>query len=202
MSPGRDATVLYLANMDRSIIVSHDLATGRPSPALRWEDILLDFDPSPDGRTLAVLARDQTVWLADLETGVRTPILFSTPSAIPTGVRFSPDGSAVVRLTYVDVAVWDLAASAPRFAPVVCGFSPVSCNLPTWLFALSPTGAHFAALNSQRQLTVFSLATGEPIRSLDFALGATVECACFSPDGLTCAVGGSNKQFAVFDVDL
>ena len=45
--------------------------------------------------------------------------------------------------------------------------------------------------------------TAEPDRaSLDFALGKYVTCAAFSPDGLTCAVGGSNKQFAVFDVDI
>jgi hypothetical protein len=68
--------------------------------------------------------------------------------------------------------------------------------------AISPTSETFAALNPQRQLTLFSLRSGEAIRSFDFALGATVQCLCFSPDGLTCAVGGSNKQFAVFDVDV
>jgi WD40 repeat protein len=192
LKPARGATLLYLGSMDRSSVVSHDLVSGRPTPALRWEDILIDFDPSPDGRTLAVLARDQTVWLADLEAERRTQL--SSP-ATATGVRFSPDGSAVVRVSYIEVAVWDLGASAPRFAPV-------SCALPGWLFALSPTGAHFAALNPQREFTIFSMTTGEPIRSLDFALGAYVQCACFAPDGLTCAVGGSNKQFAVFDVDV
>ena len=60
----------------------------------------------------------------------------------------------------------------------------------------------FAALNADKVLTLFGLDTGDPIRSLDFALGRSVRCVAFSPDGLTCAVGGSNKRFAVFDVDL
>jgi hypothetical protein len=61
-------------------------------------------------------------------------------------------------------------------------------------------------------LSLVSLETGEELRTLDFDAGkpppqqslrfSPVTCAAFSPDGLTCAVGGSNKQFAVFDVDV
>jgi hypothetical protein len=40
------------------------------------------------------------------------------------------------------------------------------------------------------------------VRSFDFEQGSRVRCACFAPDGLTCAVGGSNGRFTVFDVDL
>jgi hypothetical protein len=29
-----------------------------------------------------------------------------------------------------------------------------------------------------------------------------VNCFAFAPDGLTCAVGGSGRQFVVFDVDV
>ena len=32
--------------------------------------------------------------------------------------------------------------------------------------------------------------------------GGGVDAVAFAPDGLTRAVGGSNKQFAVFDVDM
>jgi WD40 repeat protein len=70
------------------------------------------------------------------------------------------------------------------------------------LFAFNPTLPVFVGLNAKKVLTLFSTGTGEPIRSLDFALGKKVKCVCFSPDGLTCAVGGSNKQFAIFDIDV
>jgi hypothetical protein len=32
--------------------------------------------------------------------------------------------------------------------------------------------------------------------------GGGVRALAYSPDGLACAVGRSNKQFAVFDVDV
>jgi hypothetical protein len=72
---------------------------------------------------------------------------------------------------------------------------------PWSIIAFHPTAPMFAAVKSRRELTLFRLDTGEIVRSFDFGIGF-VESVCFSPDGLTCAVGGSNKQFAVFDVDL
>src|SRR5207253_264528 len=68
-------------------------------------------------------------------------------------------------------------------------------------FTFHPTAPLFTGLNPDKVLTLFSSETGEPIRSLDFALGKRVTCVAFAPDGLTCAVGGSNRQFAVFDVE-
>ncbi len=78
----------------------------------------------------------------------------------------------------------------------------VAATFTNALFAFNPALPVFAGLNAKKTLTLFSTETGEAIRSLDFALGKNVKCLCFSPDGLTCAVAGSNKQFAVFDVDL
>lgn len=45
-------------------------------------------------------------------------------------------------------------------------------------------------------------ATGGRFLVIRFAVGKRVTCAAFSPDGLTCVVGRSNKQFAVFDIDV
>jgi WD40 repeat protein len=59
----------------------------------------------------------------------------------------------------------------------------------------------FAAVSVDRVLTYWSLETGEQIRTVDFALGRYAQCVTFSPDGSRCAVGGSNKQFIVFDVE-
>jgi hypothetical protein len=75
--------------------------------------------------------------------------------------------------------------------------------MPANLWAVHPALPIIATRNAESHITLFSLDTGEPLRALDFAVGtSTVRCVRFSPDGLTCAAGGSNKQFAVFDVDL
>jgi WD40 repeat protein len=73
---------------------------------------------------------------------------------------------------------------------------------PWSVIAFHPTAPVFAAMNARRELTLYRLDTGEAVRSFDFGIGWAINCIAFSPDGLTCAVGGSNKQFAVFDVDL
>jgi len=67
---------------------------------------------------------------------------------------------------------------------------------------IHPTAPVMAGWNRDWTLKLLNLDTGEPIRAPHFNIGRYTECAAFSPDGLTCAVGGSNKQFAVFDLDL
>ena len=71
-------------------------------------------------------------------------------------------------------------------------------------FDVSPDGRFVALVSPDHagKVALVERATGRPLRSFDFALGRRALCVCFSPDGLTCAVGGSNKRFAVFDVDL
>jgi WD40 repeat protein len=93
--------------------------------------------------------------------------------------------------------MWDISHRTRRAGPV-----DIDNRHGERAFAFHPTAPVFVAIDRSKNLTLFSAETGAPIRSLDFALGRNVNCAAFSPDGLTCAVGGSNKQFAVFDVDL
>jgi WD40 repeat protein len=92
------------------------------------------------------------------------------------------------------MTLWDAAAHRPRAEQIQC--------MADRRLVFNPIFPVFAAVNRDDVLGIWSLETGAPLRALDFELGRRVRCACFSPDGLTCAVGGSNKQFAVFDVDL
>jgi hypothetical protein len=71
------------------------------------------------------------------------------------------------------------------------------------MWAVHPTLPMFATRDPNGHVGLFSFETGEALRTFDFAVGkSTLRSVCFSPDGLTGAVGGSNKQFAVFDVDV
>lgn len=62
-------------------------------------------------------------------------------------------------------------------------------------------GGELLAASSETGAVLLDAHTLKVVRELDFGMERP-NVVAFSPDGLTCAVGGSNKQFAVFDVDL
>jgi WD40 repeat protein len=111
-------------------------------------------------------------------------------------VRFAPDGHALAlsRSNPPRVEIWDTATWKRR-----AEISP--CWITESTFAINSVLPVCAAV-IDGALTLYSLETGSVIRTLDFELGRRALCVCFSPDGLTCAAGGSNKRFVVFDVDL
>ena len=199
-----DGTILLLNSGRGSGMQTWDPGTRDFGPApTGWPDLgpLEAFDVSPDGATAALLGRDtRGVVLVD-EAGGRMRAV-STSLRVDWGhsrvdwVRFSPDGKVLAVADGVGFGLHDLTGD--RFLQV----DGAARTGPVPIFAFHPTAPVFAALNRERLLTLFHRETGQPIRSFDFALGRKVECVAFAPDGLTCAVGGSNKQFAVFDVDL
>jgi WD40 repeat protein len=161
-------------------------------------DILIDtYDIAPDGRTVAVVDyQAREVKLVELGTSREVARLrIKGGAGLPSLVRFSPDGRTLAVFCGTQVHLADVASAAfrGRRADIDTRHS---------VLAFHPTAPVFAAQTPDKVLTLFHSDTGEPIRSLDFALGRSVRCATFSPDGLTCAVGGTNKQFAVFDVDV
>jgi WD40 repeat protein len=191
LCPAAARPAVYYLNADRTAIDAYDVTTGvaaRLFPAPVPSGVLF-ADVSPDGTAAVLLTADRQSLLARADGTV-------TPLARPFDAagRFSPDGRLLLWMTFNRLQAWDAATLAVR--------GDAACHSPYTLCAFSPTAPVFAALNPARQLTLFGLDTGAPLRSLDFALGRHVQCAAFSPDGLTCAVGGSNKQFAVFDVDV
>lgn len=157
------------------------------------------FDLSPDARTVAFIGwYSVEVVLIDVAGGGVTG-RFSppAPTGLVWGVRFAPDGRSVAVFCGGQIELWDVSRLTRLSGPV-----SIDNQYVLAAFAFHPTAPIFAALNTDRMLTLFSTETGAALRSLDFALGQAVQCVTFSPDGLTCAVGGSNKQFAVFDIDL
>jgi WD40 repeat protein len=159
-----------------------------------------DFDLAPDGRTGVQLHFTGKVFLIDRTRNGALTAQLELPYAAAQYVKVSPDGKIVV-FESQKLGLWNPVSGEYRYAPeVVYSQRTRTPLLPT--FAFHPSAPVFAALNTNGALTLFDLDSGKAIRSFDFALGKTVQCVTFSPDGLTCAVGGSNKQFAVFDVDL
>jgi WD40 repeat protein len=176
---------------------SYDVSTRKSSPLVRRVrglDVLRAFAFTPDDRTVLLLDRSNGLAVVTLRTG-HAVVHKHRPPPWPHAVHFSPDGRSILWVYDHRVQVWDYPDLTVRLEKVPCGY-------PHAGVALHPTLPAFAALNPEGVLTLFSLETGEAIRSLDFAIGRWVQCVAFSPDGLTCAAGGSNSQFAVFDVDL
>jgi|GEM_PF-3432487 len=196
LRPASSGPELLFISSDRSGLDNYDLSTGQHSrvrqapPELGGN--LVWFDVSPSGEDIVWINSERRVVLTRAD-GLSVPLMPKVSQH--SNICFSPDGNSLVWMDYNHLQTWDLATLSVRLESVPC-FSPFS------IFAFHPTAPVFAAMNHQRQLTLFSLQSGEVIRSLDFALGRYVQCVSFAPDGLTCAVGGSNKRFAVFDVDV
>lgn len=157
------------------------------------------FDWSPDGRSLAVLFSGETRILLFEQVATDAQAVVPVAGFPPRAyrVKFSPDGRTLVVFSNTPdrLTLWDVASRSVRVGGI-------ECSMPRGLFAFNPVYPLFAACQADGTLAIWSLDDGRVVRSLDFALGRAVRCVAFAPDGLTCAVGGTNKQFAVFDVDV
>jgi WD40 repeat protein len=157
---------------------------------------LRSFDISTNEQLVALVGARGTVTVYDWGAGPE----LQNPRALEgtaSSVRFSPDDRTLALFSGRQVQMWDVVRGTPRSAPV-----NIDPGHGEATFAFHPTAPVFIALDRAGHLTLFGTETGAAVRSLDFALGRSVTCVAFSPDGLTCAAGGSKKQFVVFDVDL
>ncbi len=143
--------------------------------------------PSLGGHILFDITPDHRLVRREPDAGVSTPQM----------LRFAPDGRTAVLLGIYDrqLTVWDVERREARGKPVWWAGGEVR-------IAFNPVLPLFAVPHTQNTVAVRSLETGELVRELDFALGKQITALAFAPDGLTCAVGGTNKRFAVFDVDV
>ncbi|MCE9561922.1 MAG: WD40 repeat domain-containing protein [Planctomycetes bacterium] len=149
---------------------------------------------SPDGSRVALLNWSDVVTIADVPT--RTMLhRIDFPKRSLQHCRFAPDGKTLVMYSSDGISIWDMQSESFRV-------DKVECDRPYWMLAFHPSSQFVGVRRKDGVLCLVSLQTGEEIRSLDFDLGKQATCLAFSPDGLTCAVGGTEKRFAVFDLDV
>jgi WD40 repeat protein len=194
-----DGRVFYLKS-GAVAVAAWNLATREADPQREVPKAarrgIRSFDISPDQELVALVGLKGAVAVYDWGDGpeLQDPLALD---ATADDVRFAPDNRTLAVFSGRQVQMWDLSRGVATGKPVT-----LAPQAPSETFSFHPAAPLFLALDRARHLTLFSTETGEPIRSLDFGLGKRMACLCFAPDGLTCAVGGSNKQFAVFDVDL
>lgn len=199
--PGNDERVLHLSADRRALLAwAPGPITAGTEFAGPFPGEVRAYDISPDTTTVAFSLDANYGTDVNMFDRAKKRVMAQFPVGYEGsvwGVRFSPDGRTLATFSGHHVRLWNVSSQTQPGEAV-----SINNRYGEATFAFHPTAPMFVALDHEKNLTLFSSETGAAIRSFDFALGKYVRCVCFSPDGLTCAVGGSNKQFAVFDVDV
>jgi WD40 repeat protein len=169
-----------------------DTRTGNPtSRRTEHPEGTLDLTFGPGGRRVAIIAREQALWLGDaappgewrqskLDASVHAP-------------AFSADGARLA------VADWEtgfllLDATSGRTEVYFKGRAPYIICL-----AFAPGGAVLASGGQDGMVRLWDVATGEPLGTLR-AHTSSVVAVAFSPDGRTLASNDFNGVVKLWDV--
>jgi WD40 repeat protein len=176
---GKEGPKLWSDGYAESLALSADGRTAATtrylygSPSHRW---LIQIWDLPSGRVVTELSDD-------IETSL---VAFS-----PNGSWLAAAGSTSVRLR--DTATWQ------RRVKITHGRAQGRVYVRR--VAFHPSGSLLATAGDAPFVTFWDTATGKERARFDWGMGRVLSLA-FSPDGLTCAAGGSNRKFIVWDVEL
>ncbi|HEY2412748.1 MAG TPA: WD40 repeat domain-containing protein [Pirellulaceae bacterium] len=154
-----------------------DVESERELVTIDWSDLgIVHLAFSPDGKTLAGSANDDTVKLWDVESGRELRTLGSPApmSRVGNNLAFSPDGKRLACLG----KIWDVGS----------GREMVTLKSSDAM-AFSPDGQRvIGTIRSERGIEkgMFDATTGEQL----FALGGGMNNIAFSPDGKRLAMPG------------
>jgi WD40 repeat protein len=186
-------------------VIVYDLNSGKPAEPFELDKYYRDLCSaalSPDGKTLAVGARDGGILLWDLEKkGKRATI---PPDKIrPASVKvlaFSPDSKTLASGDgyYGVVCLWDArngdAAGKLDFHPRVMAVKAI---------AFSPDGKTVAVGGRPWGVSLWDLAAGGERDDFEGDLRTNdVYCAVFTPDGKTLITGGMDQDKAIWFWDV
>jgi WD40 repeat protein len=172
------------------------------APAGRGKSVTIPADElvgevkfSPDGRWMVVTGGpggDPTVRFHRYPPEGRQ--VDYTPEATRTRrVVFAPDRSDLVALTGKRAVLLSAGRSEPL--ALLDGHTSQLNDA-----AFTPDGRRLVTVSHDATARVWDAATGRALKTFSWSVGKLTAVA-FSPDGLTCAVGGEKGQVVVWDVD-
>ena len=146
-------------------LLAWNTTSGKLEKAFPKNDLIFDYLPSPDGKTVLIATKDGLLKLLDAESGTLLDS-FSGHSTSIDGMAFTPDGQAVVSVS-VDgkIILWDTftnktlqeVAGTPGmpYAP------PALSHIAERALILSPDGKNLGILNTTTWQPEQKLAAGE-----------------------------------------
>jgi WD40 repeat protein len=174
-----------------SIIYLCDVASGKVRQISGQPPCLYSAAFSPDSKTLAT-GSAQGIVLWDVATA-KERARFGERHAYMYGLNFSSDGKLLACLNYGVIRLWDVATGK-------------ECPVPTeghqgGVHALMflPDGKTLASVARDRNLRLWELATGRPLRQHALPTASADAGDWFSPDGSTVAYR-NGKRIAQMDV--
>ncbi len=150
---------------------------------------------SPDGKTLASGAFDNTIRLWDLATGDPKGSPLEGHNDRVTSVAFSPDGKTLASGAFDNtIRLWDLATGDPKGSPLV-GHTKEVLSV-----AFSPDGKTLASGSWDNKIRLWDVATGAARGTPLAGHTNAVISVAFSPDGKTLASGSGDNTIRLWDL--
>jgi WD40 repeat protein len=175
-------------------LADHFELPGETPPRLKYNPVL-----SPDNRLFAMsVVTDGRLLVWD--RGHPRPRLVARDRGRHFAcLAFAPDASFLVAAQAARngvVAVWDLPGGGLRWS--------ARQEVFVWAMAVHPSGRLLAVATvggpAGRAVRFLDAATGAEVTRFNWNAGK-IRCLAFSPDGLTCAAGCSDRRLVVWDVD-
>lgn len=197
-----DGKTLAVGSGD-GVVTLWDLATNKPSRALKAEMLVHAMAFAPDGKSLATALKEVTVW--DVGTGKERARCAGHWGGTKC-VAFSPDGQTLATAGAEPFAgtvrLWDAKTGKERAAlwkatadtlavPECVAYSPDGKSL-AW------AGGNGARFNTPGAVKVWDVAGAREVTSFDGHTGR-VFCVAFSPDGATLATGSFDRTVRLWD---
>jgi len=160
---------------------------------------------APDNKTYVVsVATDGRMLLWNRGEPKARTLMWSRPGRHYPLLAFSPDARFLLAAQISrngKVGIWDLPEGKLRWS--------LPQEVFVWAVAVHPSGNFVAVATvggpTGRVVRFLDAATGAELKQFDWNAGGAkvgrVRCLAFSPDGLTCAAGCSDRRLVVWDVD-
>jgi WD40 repeat protein len=145
------------------------------------------------GTRLAIWFADETLLIWDrFGENAHRKMKFVPSSDVPA-MTYSPDGQYLALGTLSGITILD-ASKAKQIQSIELPGRRVTD------LAFHPGNRRLAAADGRAVVTFWDIASGAVVREYGWKIGR-VRSLAFAPDGLTCAAGGTQKKFVIWDVE-